>query len=59
HWQLLVPRDALEEHARQLPRRDGLQFTFDAVAGHAEATTLQVTFDVDVRDSTRKRFSRD
>lgn len=59
HWQLLVPRDALEEHARQPPRRDGLQFTFDAGAGHAEATTLQVTFDVDVRDSTRKRFSRD
>ncbi|KAB0539543.1 hypothetical protein [Xanthomonas cissicola] len=59
HWQLAIPRDALEEHARQLPRRDGLQFSFDAGAGHAEAMTLQVTFDVDVRDSTRKRLPRE
>lgn len=58
HWQLSLPRDALEEHARRLPSRDGLIFTFDAGAGHAEHMTLQVTFDVDVRDSARKRLPK-
>ncbi|MCC8443475.1 hypothetical protein LN449_13235 [Xanthomonas cannabis] len=58
YWQLQVPRGALEEHARQLPRRDGLSFRFDAGAGHAEPMTLQVTFDVDVRDSARTRFPK-
>lgn len=58
HWQLSVPRDALEEHARQLPSREGLRFSFGTGAGHAEQTTLQVTFDVDVRDSARKRFPK-
>lgn len=58
HWQLWVPRDALEQHARQLPSREGLRFSFDAVAGDAEQTALQVTFDIDVRDSARKRFPK-
>ncbi|AOD15018.1 hypothetical protein VB151_11605 [Xanthomonas fragariae] len=58
HWQLSVSRDALEEHARQLPSRDGLSFSFDAGAGHAELMTLRVTFDIDVRDSARKRFPK-
>ncbi|MBB5737780.1 hypothetical protein FHT09_003572 [Xanthomonas arboricola] len=58
HWQLSVPRNALEEHARQLPSREGLRFSFGTGAGHAEQTTLQVTFDVDVRDSARKRFPK-
>lgn len=59
HWQLLVPRDALEEHARQLPSREGLRFSFDAGAGHAEQMALHVTFDIDVRDSARKRFPKE
>ncbi|MBB4132082.1 MULTISPECIES: hypothetical protein [unclassified Xanthomonas] len=58
HWQLSVPRDALEAHARQLPSRDGLSFSFDAGAGHAEPTVLHVSFDIDVRDSARKRFPK-
>ncbi|KTF37879.1 hypothetical protein [Xanthomonas vesicatoria] len=58
HWQLLVPRDALEEHARQLPSREGLSFNFDAGAGHAEPMALRVTFDIDVRASARKRFPK-
>lgn len=58
HWQLSVPRDALEQHARQLPSREGLRFSVDAGAGHAEPTALQVTFDIDVRDSARKRFPK-
>ncbi|MCC4598699.1 hypothetical protein JWH11_06170 [Xanthomonas melonis] len=59
HWQLSVPRDALEAHARRLPSRDGLRFSFDAGAGHAEHMALQVTFDIDVRDSARKRLAKE
>lgn len=59
HWQLLVPRGLLEEHARQLPRREGLCFTFDADGERADIMALHVTFDIDVRDSARKRFAKE
>lgn len=58
HWQLLVPRAALEDHVRRLPSREGMHFSFDAGAGHAAHGALQVTFDIDVRDSARKRLPK-
>jgi len=59
HWQLLVPRGLVEEHARQLPRREGLRFTFDTGEGRADTMALHVTLDIDVRDSARRRFLKE
>jgi hypothetical protein len=54
HWRLGLPLAALHAHAAQLPTRDGLHFTLGE-----GAQTLQLTFDVDVRDSVRRRYPRD
>ncbi|MET0331918.1 MAG: hypothetical protein ABW154_10875 [Dyella sp.] len=54
HWQLGLPLAALRTHAAQLPTRDGLHFTLGE-----GAQALQLTFDVDVRDSVRRRYPRD
>jgi hypothetical protein len=54
HWRLGLPLAALRTHAAQLPTREGLHF----VLGEG-AQALQLTFDVDVRDSVRRRYPRD
>lgn len=54
HWRLGLPLAALRAHAARLPTREGLHFTLDE-----GAQALQLTFDVDVRDSVRRRYPRD
>lgn len=51
-WRLSLPAAALQEHAARLPSRDGLHFT---LSGQTQATSLELLFDVDVRDSVRRR----
>ncbi len=46
-WRLRLPRAGVEAYAARLPCRDGLDFRFGP---------LQATFEVDVRDSARKRL---
>lgn len=53
-WTLRLPRTALDAYAARLPCRDGLEFALPA----GEGETLQVSFEVDVRDSVRNRGSR-
>lgn len=48
---LVLPRTAVEALAARLPCRDGLAFPLYLDDG----TTLQLQFDVDVRDSVRQR----
>lgn len=50
-WVLRVPRTALEAYAARLPCRDGLELVLPAGDGEV----LQVSFEVDVRDSVRSR----
>jgi len=47
---ITLPRQNIAELAPRLPSRDGLSFDIDGVA---------VLFDVDVRDSVRRRRQRD
>ncbi|WP_411832009.1 hypothetical protein [Pseudoxanthomonas mexicana] len=57
HWRLQLPRAQVIEHARRLPCREGLVFAWpDAAGDGAQAGMLQLVFEVDVRDSTRKRI---
>ncbi|WP_305805130.1 hypothetical protein [Stenotrophomonas sp. YIM B06876] len=51
HWQLTLPRAAVEAYAGQLPCRQGLEFALRQKSGEL----LQVVFEVDVRDSVRTR----
>lgn len=53
-WQIGLPDAALREHAARLPTREGLSYT---LAGKGAGGTLQLLFDVDVRDSVRHRRS--
>ena len=53
-WQIGLPDAALREHAARLPTREGLSYT---LAGKDAGDTLQLLFDVDVRDSVRHRRS--
>jgi hypothetical protein len=53
-WQIGLPDAALREHAARLPTREGLGYT---LAGKDAGDTLQLLFDVDVRDSVRHRRS--
>ncbi|MNM78347.1 hypothetical protein D3C81_902450 [compost metagenome] len=48
---LVLPRGSVEDLAGRLPCRDGLAFALYLDDG----TTLQLQFDVDVRDSVRQR----
>ncbi|MCP1375318.1 hypothetical protein [Dyella lutea] len=51
HWSLALPEAPVRELAGRLPTRDGLLFELLAVT---PAQSLQVRFDVDVRDSARR-----
>lgn len=53
-WLIGLPLAAVREHAASLPSREGLHFT---LAGDADEPPLELLFDVDVRDSTRRRRS--
>ena len=46
-WRLVLPAEAIARYANSLPRRDGLEFELDG--------GLRLAFEVDVRDSVRRR----
>lgn len=54
-WLIDLPEAAVREHAARLPTRDGLRFR---LATRTEAAALELLFDVDVRDSMRRRGPR-
>ena len=51
---LELPADVLAAHVARLPCRDGLQWRFDLHNG----ASVEVSFDIDVRDSTRTRMPK-
>lgn len=51
HWCIDVPEGATRELAARLPTREGLRFE----VGTTAAEVLELLFDVDVRDSARRR----
>lgn len=51
-WQVGLPETDVRAHAARLPTREGLRYQ---LAGAQEADALELLFDVDVRDSVRKR----
>lgn len=51
-WRLAIPAVQVREHAARLPTREGLQF---ALPCEREEDSLQLLFDVDVRDSVKRR----
>lgn len=53
-WKITLPPTDVREHADRLPTRQGLRFE---LAAKGEAQTLTLLFDVDVRDSVRRRRS--
>ena len=53
-WRLSLPAEAVRGLAARLPSRDGLAFDVSTSA----QDPLELLFDVDVRDSTRKRYPR-
>ncbi|WP_266181962.1 hypothetical protein [Dyella humicola] len=53
-WLIEIPEAAVRDHARRLPTREGLKFI---LAGKEEGDALELRFDVDVRDSVRRRRS--
>jgi hypothetical protein len=55
-WRLTLPAAPVRELAARLPSRDGLRFELPGADGGAP---LELLFDVDVRDSTRRRYPKD
>lgn len=53
-WKISLPRTAVVEHAGRLPTRDGLRFV---LTGGSVEDDLTLLFDVDVRDSVKRRRS--
>lgn len=51
-WNIDIPETDVRALSDRLPSRDGLRFDFRGSAAHP----LEVLFDVDVRDSARRRF---
>jgi hypothetical protein len=51
-WRIAIPAAQVRQHAARLPTREGLQFD---LPGLHEQDNLQLLFDVDVRDSVRRR----
>ena len=51
-WQIGLPETAVREHAARLPTREGLRYL---LPGECDIDALELLFDVDVRDSVRKR----
>lgn len=54
-WQIGLPEAAVREHAARLPTREGLRYL---LPGERDADALELLFDVDVRDSTRRRYGK-
>jgi hypothetical protein len=53
-WNIDIPQADVRALSDRLPSRDGLRFDFRA----STAQTLEVLFDVDVRDSARRRLHK-
>lgn len=51
---ICLPASEVRGLSERLPTRDGLQFALSTPSGE----TLQILFDVDVRDSARKRLHK-
>lgn len=51
-WRIGLPDATVRAHAARLPTREGLRF---ALPGKGDGDTLELLFDVDVRDSVRRR----
>lgn len=54
HWRIDLPGAEVRALSARLPSRDGLQFALPVAGGGV----LQLLFDVDVRDSARKRLHK-
>lgn len=54
-WSVLLEATAVADFAARLPARDGLQVEIGTRTG---VPPLQVMFDVDTRDSARRRLAR-
>jgi len=54
-WRIVLPAAEVRAYAGRLPTRDGLAFT---QAGTDADDALALSFDVDVRDSVRRRHPR-
>jgi hypothetical protein len=53
-WLISLPMAAVREHAQRLPTREGLRYS---LARKDSAESLDMLFDVDVRDSVIRRRS--
>ncbi len=53
-WRIVLPRASVEDYVERLPCREGLAFQ----VAIGEADGIRLGFEVDVRDSTRRRVSR-
>ncbi len=51
-WELILPEMPVREHAARLPTREGLRFLMPT---GTDSDPLELLFDVDVRDSVRRR----
>ena len=51
-WQVVLPEAAVREHAARLPTREGLRYLLPC---ERDVDALELLFDVDVRDSLRRR----
>lgn len=51
-WRIALPAAAVREHAARLPTREGLRYV---VQERVDGVALELLFDVDVRDSVRRR----
>jgi hypothetical protein len=54
HWRIALPDADVRALSARLPSREGLHFGLAT----PEGGTLEILFDVDVRDSARKRLSK-
>jgi hypothetical protein len=50
-WRFVLPEASIDDYVKQLPSRKGLDFIFGTEAG----TDIALSFEVDVRDSARRR----
>lgn len=53
-WRVALPRTAVDDYVGRLPCRDGL--TFHVASG--DASTIELGFEVDIRDSVRRRVAK-
>ena len=53
-WHISLPEKEVRSLSERLPTRDGLQFSLSTSSGEI----LQIVFDVDVRDSARRRLPK-